>query len=145
MTLPVTRPMLHSPTRVLLLGLLATVTTIGGCGYTPGGPGYSRDAHTYVSTTHEPKSITLLDTRTGETLWRYEIPVDRKLTVRFYKQRNAENAAMPDEMRWEEWGLDRSYGSLENKLPVPPAGYRRMEMTIRKPELATSASPDAGG
>lgn len=117
--------------------LAASTATLPGCAsYSPGGDGVSRDAFTFASTSHDPKTVQLKDTRTGEVLWTYEIPVDRELVVRFYPGRNSTNLEMPDEMRWEEWEKDRRHGSLENKMPVPHYDYRRLDVTIRKPEPA---------
>jgi hypothetical protein len=122
-------------TSILSLALAAGALCTSGCAsYTPGGGGISRDAFTYISTSHSPKSLQLKDTRTGEVLWTYEIPVERELVISFYEGRNRENIEMPDEMRWEEWEKGRSHGTLDNRMPVPEMIYRRIDVTIRKPE-----------
>ncbi len=130
-------PMKSFATALLIVsGLLAGLGSLSACstGYPTGGGSISRDAFPFESTSFSPKTVQLKDTRTGEVLWTYEIPVDRKLVVRFYPGRNPTNTEMPDEMRWEEWELGRDNGSLENKMPAPDSRYRRLDVFIRKAE-----------
>ncbi|HLO42146.1 MAG TPA: hypothetical protein VK176_14060 [Phycisphaerales bacterium] len=145
MTARVSCPMTRlAATSLLTLALAAGAVSTSGCAtYKPGGDGVSRDAFTYTSTSHAPKSLQLKDTRTGEVLWTYEIPVERELVVRFYQGRNRDNIEMPDEMRWEEWEKGRQHGSLENKMPVPEAEYRRIDVTVRKPEPSPGRAASA--
>ncbi len=130
--------------RPLALSLGLTAAILAGCTtYQPGGDGVSKDAQTYWSTSHEPKTMQLKDTRTGEVLWTYEIPPDRELVVRFYAGRNADNPEMPDEMRWEEWEIGRRFGSLEQKMPVPSERYRRLDQYVRKAEPTPAKAASA--
>ena len=59
---------------ITLLGILAASFALLGC-RSEGGIGYSADSYTYVSRTWEPKTISVIDTRTGETIWTLELPV----------------------------------------------------------------------
>jgi len=82
--------------------------------------------------------VSLIDTRTGETVWSYEVPVARQLTIRFYKKPGSPDPNNPDIMRWEELAAGTTYGSLHNVINVPPAEARRIDLTLRKaPEVKT--------
>lgn len=115
---------------------------LGSCAtYTPGGSGFSNDAYTYYSTPHQPMNITLVDTRTGERFWSYEIPAGRQLVVRFYEDQYRENSNTPAAMRWQEMPLGQKYGTLSNVMAVPDAGSRRVDMDVRPgPEMPTTTA-----
>ena len=140
MTFRVSTSMLNC-SRLLAVPALAMAMCLASCTtYTPAGDGISHDAMTYPSTSLNPATLQLKDTRTGEVLWTYEVPPDRELVIRFYPGRNSVNPEMPDEMRWEEWEKDQRHGSLENKMPVPAKEYRRVDVTYRKAEPAPTRS-----
>src|SRR5262245_40626309 len=73
---------------------LAAFALLGaaGCANKPGGPGYSDDTFTYYSLPHEPVTLSLMDTRTGQTVWTHEVPVGRELTVSFLEGTAPDNA-----------------------------------------------------
>lgn len=122
---------------VLAVAALSAVLT--GC-YSEGGPGVSIDQHTYVSTSWQPKTITLRDSRDGSSLWSHDVPVGKKLVIQF-RENSAENGqsfgdAKPDLMLWELMDPDDDFGPLHNQVPVPPKEARRLDMTLRPtPEL----------
>lgn len=125
--------------RLAAIPFLATLS-LTGCwglpGHMEGGNRRSIDRHTYVSRPLEPKTINLIDTRTGETLWTYEIPVGRKLSIQFYQNRN-DDPNFPDEMRWDEMAESEDLASLSNAMPVPPSSARKISWDIRPvPEYA---------
>lgn len=129
----------------LSLGLAASIGgsfVAGGCAiYSPGGSGFSNDAYTYVSTVHEPKTITIVDTRTGERFWTYEIPAGRQLVVRFYEDMYRDNSNTPAAMRWQEMPAGQLFGSLANVMAVPDARSRRVDMDLRPgPEMPTTTA-----
>lgn len=135
--------MLTRRTAVAALAISAALAGLGGCvTYKPGGDGRSIDTFTYVSDALSPKTVTLLDLRTGETLWTYEVPVGRQLVVRFYENKKDAVSNMPDIMRWDEMPAGKKHQQLRNLVNVPPAGSRRVDMTIRSiPEHNAEATP----
>lgn len=124
------------PAALPLLAVLSLAGCLGIPGHMEGGNRRSIDRHTYVSRPLEPKTINLIDTRSGEILWTYEVPVGRKLSIQFYKNRN-EDPNFPDEMRWDEMGESENFASLSNAMPVPPSSARKISWDIRPiPEYA---------
>jgi len=123
----------------LTLGL--GLTGLGGClsfGYREGGNMRSQDAHTYISRTWEPKTVSLIETATGETLWSVDIPVGQQLTVRFYPDNSDIGGDRPDLMRWQLFEKPTTVGQLGQSMAVPPSSNRRLEMSLREvPEFAT--------
>lgn len=118
-------------------GMLASCAGIGS----EGGALASYDQFTYVSTAWQPKTITLFDTRTGESLWSVDIPVGKQLMVGFRKG-SGNNEAKPDEMFWEVTWAGRRLGTRDNRMSVPPASARRLEMTLRAaPEMPNAKLP----
>jgi len=122
---------------------LAALGPIGfttGC-HTEGGPMWSADRYTYVSRTWEPKTVSVIDTRTGESIWSVDIPVGQKLSVGFSKG-TGPNEYKPDEIVWEVIPEDRTFATRSNRQPCPPAHARRIEMHIRAtPELPGAEMP----
>jgi len=123
-----------------VVGVILAAGLLSGCyTYTETGRGVSLDAHTYISTTWSPKTVQLIDTRSGEVMWEYELAVGKQLTVRFYADKEPDNAYTPDLMRWEVWDQPTSGGKLSNSMPVPPSTARRLEWFERdKPEMPPS-------
>ncbi len=125
-----TRPVLL----VACLGLMSALLT--GCNV-------SRDAHVYESTPSMPMTVTIVDWTTGEELWALDVPVDRKLKIRFYDDRTARGASGNRQamMRWEVMSPDKDSGDLNNEVAVPLAHSRRIDVSIRDvPEFATSGA-----
>lgn len=111
--------------------VLAVLAASGCQRYLEGGSGMADDTHTYVSTSELPKTVTLKDTTSHEVLWTVEVPVGRKLVVRFYPDRFKDNQAAPDMMRWDLIDPDRETGELVNVAAVPKS--RILEWTLREP------------
>lgn len=124
---------------VLALGLLASSVLLGGC-YTEGGPGFTTDQHVYVSRPWQPWTITLRDTRTGQEFWSKDVPVGKKLVVKFIEGEGTSDKYTPDLMKWALVDEDRESGiTLASSLPVPGADSRRLEPMLRtSPELPES-------
>jgi hypothetical protein len=125
--------------RVLVGALLAALWGgATGC-YFEGGPMASADRFTYVSSSWQPKTISLIDTRTGETIWSVDVPVGKKLVIDFNpppKDETGADPARPDVMVWDLMAPDQYFGQLKNKVRVPGPATRRVEMTLRPaPEL----------
>jgi hypothetical protein len=136
----------RSSSSVVLAVVVAAVLAgaVGGCSpWRPSGPVGSQDEYTYYSTPHQPQTVTLLDTRSGEKLWSVEIPVGQQLSMRFSNEYNQE-AKGQDVMRWKLFPQGQKFGRLDNRMAVPPASSRRLDVTLRPgPEYATAPVGDA--
>lgn len=133
-------------TRLLRSLALAGVVFAASCGptspyrpfYDEGGSGASIDEFTYVSTSQQPKTITIVDTRTQETVFAMDIPVGQQLVINFDDKSANSDKYMSGTMRWAVMPAGDRYGSKRNRLDVPPPGSRRVDMTLRDgPEVAT--------
>lgn len=125
----------------ILAGLaLIGVTCLVAC-YRPQGAllAYSGEAHTYYSTETAPKSVRLLDTRSGEVLFSIDIPVGRQLTLDFVEGDGDDPVYTPDLMRYELFKIGTTLGRLRSSLSVPPANARRLDVQMRQgPEFQTA-------
>ncbi len=130
-------------TKILSLCLIsAALLSATGC-YKEGGKGISLDLYTYKSTSQQPKTLTLVDTRTGEAIWTADVPVGQQLVVRFYGNANKMDY-YTDTMKWGIMPNGRVIAGLPNAMPVPGRIARRLDMTLRSvPEMPalTSAEP----
>lgn len=125
--------------------LSAALATSAGC-YYPGGPGYSADRFTYESTTWQPWTVSIEDTRTGQEFWSVEVPVGQQLVVDFIPGEGAEGDFTPDLMRWQVMPIGHRFGTLANSLPVPPATGRILLPRLRDtPELPGDMIAAQGG
>lgn len=125
---------------LLTLSLGALSLPMGGC-HLEGGPRYSADRYTYVSRSWTPKTISLIDTRTGETTWSVDVPVGEQLVVGFSKG-TGPNELRPDEIVWGLMPAGRRFGQRNNRQPCPPASARRLDMTLRPtPEMPGDTLP----
>lgn len=133
---------------VAAVAALATgvVGGVGGC-YYPGGPGFSVDRFTYESTTWQPWTVTLEDTRTGQVFWSIEVPVGYQLVIDFDEGPvGTADEFTPDIMKWEIMPIGRRYGHLDNTMRVPPASARLLVPTLRRvPELPEDMVAAQGG
>ena len=106
------------------LGALACSLLVGltGCGI-----GNSDDRFTYESTAYSPKTITVIDIRTDETVWSYEVPVGSELRVNFSRDRILYGDNKPTAtMTYVE------YPSGERgEIDVPAQADRRIDMDLR--------------
>ncbi len=110
--------------------------------YRPGGAGYSDDTFTYVSESWTPTNVSLVDTRTGQTLWSVEIPVGQQCVVRFYRGTEPDNEVYPDTMRWQLMPAGKESGELYNVAAVPPMSARRVDVSLRQgPEMPRRPEP----
>jgi hypothetical protein len=123
-----------------IAALIGATALSAGC-YYEGGPLKSIDRFTYASTTWEPKTITLIDTRTGETLWTADVPVGKELVIDFNVPANADNSEwLPDVAEWEIFPYPTRSGQLTNTMRVPPRSARRVDVTFRPvPEMPSGA------
>jgi len=126
-----------------LLFLVAT-SAVGCQMYTPGGNPFTNgpeSAATYQSTEEFPKTVTLIDTRSGERLFVMEVPVGKKLVIDFVADSGDNPVLTPDLMSWEVFSSDVAYGPLTNSMTVPNRWSRRIDLTMR--ESSEYANPIA--
>lgn len=124
---------------VSLVALLGA-SGLGGC-YKDGGMGFSSDTYSYSSTSWQPWTVSLVDTRTGESLWSVDVPVGKRLIVGF-REGSGPNRVKPDMMRWGILEGNRTVGTFQNQMPVPPITSRRLEPTLRAvPEMPQAPLP----
>lgn len=133
----------RSTVRAGLLCAAAIVTASTLCGCMGGNTysGRSADRYRYESTTYSPKTISLLDTRTGETAWSVDVPVGQAIQISFSKG-TGPNEYRPDEIRWEMAPIDRYIVSPTNSQPCPPSYSRLIVMTERAKPEAVGVNPD---
>ena len=134
------------PTRALITLAIAgaALASSSGC-YWEGGPLYSADRFAYVSRTWEPKTVTVVDTRTGEALWSIDVPVGQRLVIGFRAApKNVEkNDWLPDVMQWDLMPESRISGALTNQIRVPPSSARRVDWKLRPtPEYPPNTGPE---
>lgn len=130
-----TRSAPRSQSVALAAALLLAGLSLPGC-YNEGGIGYSRDAYAYVSTSWQPKTVTLKDTRTGQDFWSVDVPVGKKLVITFSENTGAKDAYTPDTMSWAICDESDENPRLGNTLAVPNMHARRLDVTLRPtPEL----------
>jgi hypothetical protein len=119
----------------ILLFLMAA--SMAGCQmYTPGGNPFTNgpdSAATYQSTEEFPKTVTLIDTRSGERLFVVEVPVGKKLVIDFVADSGDNPVLTPDLMSWEVFSSNVAYGPLTNSMTVPNRWSRRIDLTMREP------------
>jgi hypothetical protein len=137
-------PQIARIVRPLAAAAFGTVMLLpGACGpfspygtYAPGGSFWSADSFCWESDEWNPKTITLVDTRTGQAFWSMDIPVGKELVVEFLEGRGDANTVTPDMMQWDIWPAGTRYGMPSRKLNVPGKSARRLDLTYRPvPEL----------
>ena len=116
------------------LGLMSLLLAFGCQMYVPGGNPFTDgpdSATTWESTTEVPKTVTLIDTRSGEHLFVMEIPVGQKLVIDFVTDGGDNAVITPDLMMWEVFPSSVKYGPLSNALTVPDRWSRKIIVDLR--------------
>lgn len=113
-----------------LISMLALSACEGVPGHYPGGTLASIDKYVYPSTMELPQTVTLVDTRTGQTIWSKDIPVGQQLVMRFYADAT-DDPHNPDRLEWRVMKLGRTGGTLTERMSVPNAGSRRLDTSFR--------------
>jgi len=126
---------------VLFAAAIVTAGTLVGCMGGNSYSGRSADRYRYESTSYSPKTISLLDTRTGETAWSVDVPVGQAIQISF-SEGTGPNEYRPDEIRWEMAPLDRFIVTPSNSQPCPPAYSRMIVMTERDKPEPIGVNPD---
>jgi hypothetical protein len=112
------------------LALLA----LPGCwyvGWHEGGDLGSNDKHVYISTAWQPKTVTLIDTRSGEKLASWDVPVGKQLAIQFFDAQNKDDAVFPTIMRYDIMDAGREGGTLNSSMPAPGPDARRLDWELR--------------
>ena len=104
--------------RLFSIAMLAGVLLLGsGCVRFP--YGYSGDRHNFVSTEHQPLSLALTDTVTGETLWTLDVPVGKMAVIDLEHKTDwvpAQSPALPAEkIYWDLFDPGAILGSLRHE------------------------------
>ncbi len=123
----------------------AALLALTGC-YSIGGFPASRDKFQYESHPLMPATVTIVDTRTGEAVWSMDVPVGQKLALRFYDDRDPDDATPTRTalMRWQVVDIGKGAGSLKNEVAVPIATARKINYELREgPEYATDTRATA--
>lgn len=127
------------PTLILFaLGVAAT-----GCHSPSGGlMAYSGGSQTYSSDERVQKTITMVDTRTGQPFFTIDIPPGKQLSFNFDKGQGDDPVKTPDLMRWEILDKGSKFGKLHNAQTVPNAASRRVDVSIRTGVAWAAEKPD---
>jgi hypothetical protein len=124
--------------RISTLAALVAAILLPGC-YRASPTLFSSSVGTFVyeSTTMRPVTITVVDIRTEEPVFRMDVPVGQQFSMNFQETGGDDPVLRPAKMTWGMWALGSNFGSLENALSVPGKHARRIEYTLRQaPEYA---------
>jgi len=105
------------------LSLATGASVMGGCS--------TAETHSYPSTPHMPQTVSLINTATGETIWTCDIPVGKKLDIRFEKRADVAEEQNTDTMTWSISGVATTATGRRNSLKVPPPSHRLLKVTER--------------
>lgn len=129
----------HAPPAAALLAAAIGLTACS----TPGGLPWSADRYVYQSNEWQPWTVSLIDARTGESLWSVDVPVGQQLVMGF-RRGAGPNEFKPDIMYWGITENGRAISRQSNLVPVPPAHARRLEPVLRPtPEMPGTPLPGA--
>lgn len=86
----------------------------------------------YRSDVHSQKTITLLDTSSGEKLLTVDIPVGQQLNMVFDSDIETAEKRGSDTLRWAVRKIGDETVSGGNVMQVPPPSSRRIDMSLRQ-------------
>jgi len=124
------------------LGLVAVA--IAGCS-TRFPYGTSWDRHNFLSTPHQPVTLTLVDTVTGDELWKLNVPVNKMAVVDLEHKDDwtpGQTPAMPaHQIKWGVMDPGEALGSLPHtqQLNGNPV---KLKMTLRPKESAAKPAAE---
>ena len=91
----------------------------------------------YYSTPGAPKTVAVVDLRTGENVFELAIPVGKQLSMRFtadyYEYNNFEHT--PDKLAWGVLDLGQRMGPMTNQTNVPSASASFSPTVAAKPSF----------
>lgn len=121
--------MLVRPSLVVVVSL--AFTSAGCYTVTPQLWSSSVGTFTYQSTSSEPITIAVVDTRSSEEIFRMDIPVGQRFAMHFDESGGDDPVLRPSKMSWSLLEGGTTMGSLSNTLSVPPASARRIDYSLR--------------
>jgi hypothetical protein len=142
---------MHGRFAALALTLMSTLFGVGCTmhdgGYMPSAAG-TWSPMTFQSTAAVPKTVAIVDTRTGETVFELDIPLGKQLSIEFFKYRTSRNdgpsrkdGGPPNYMKYTVHALGRTTGFLDETVDLPAAWNRRLDVFMRSPEDYTPMDP----
>jgi hypothetical protein len=97
---------------------------------------------TWDSTAALPKTVVIVDTRTGENVFEINIPMGQQLSVQFFEHKDPqEHPEAPDIMKYTLHPLGRWVGHLDQSVLVPHAWNRRVDVFLQSQEAYTAPDP----
>ena len=124
--------------------ILVASLGFGGCStYSPGGglmasTAGTASALTYPSTAESPKTISIVDVRTGEMVFERAIPPGNQMSLQFFSTKYQQgDPGRPETMRYAIQTLGQRTGRLGTEVAVPPSWARRIDVYLRAPDPYT--------
>ncbi len=91
--------MTRSPRALTLMLVVTMFLSAMGC--------TAKDKHVFVSTVHQPTTLTLLDVYQSQSVWEMDIPVNHKLVLDFGNDPGGQKADASGSPSWVDWQLYR--------------------------------------
>ena len=122
---------------IFALPMVLASTLLGGCSNLSGmGLSGSYDDFVFASDAMSPKTVSLVDTRTKQTVWSMEVPVGRQIKISFSAGTDPK-VYMPDTMRVTEGKANTNAREFLTRIPCPGPESRRLDWALRStPEIA---------
>lgn len=89
----------RSPRALTLMLVVTMFLSAMGC--------TAQDKHVFVSTVHQPTTLSLLDVYQNESVWEMDIPVNHKLVLDFGNNPSGQKADASGSPSWVDWELYR--------------------------------------
>jgi hypothetical protein len=125
----------------LILALFGVSCTMHDGGYMPSAAG-TWSPMTFQSTAGVPKTVVIVDTRTGETVFELNIPIGKQLSIEFFKYGSRRDADLPPNyMKYTVHSIGRTVGHLDDRTDLPAAWNRRVDIFMRSSEAYTPMEP----
>jgi hypothetical protein len=125
--MPIHFAMTTTPRRAAVALSLAAVSLtamLGACS--------STEKIVYSSDTWHPKTVNLLDSRTGESVVTIDVPVGKQLNMWFQKSAQTAEKEGQDTLHYSIRPLGDNGTTPGTVLSVPPPSARRLDVTLRK-------------
>jgi hypothetical protein len=122
---------------IFALPMVLASTLLGGCSNLSGmGLSASYDDFVFTSDAMSPKTVSLVDIRTKQTVWSMEVPVGQQIKISFTAGTDPK-VYMPDTMRVTEGKANTNRREFLTRIPCPGPESRRLEWSLRSvPEIA---------
>lgn len=105
------------------LVLACSLAGVGGCEY--------QEHYKFESTPLEPKTVMVIDSATGETVWTCDVPVGERLDIQFKNRPERARELGYDEMTYGLAGADERSAGRRSSVKVPPPPTRRITWVPR--------------